>query len=225
MKSILTAILVLSASLALSQKSYDVKDFNQISLASSIKAYVSIGDNYEVTAKGDEDDLEDLEIYVKNNDLIIKRKSSWGWNWGGSKIEVNITLPEIEELSVSGSGSLKVMDKFNAGDLRLSVSGSGNMELDTDSKIVDASISGSGKIKAKGSAEEIDVKISGSGGFRGEELKATHCEAKISGSGSCEVYAVESINAKISGSGSVRYAGDPKKVNSHSSGSGKVRKI
>jgi len=225
MKSLLTGLLILVTTIGYSQKSFDVSGFDKISLSSSFKAYVNIGSEFEVTAEGDEDDLEDLEVYVKNDRLIIKRKDGWGWNWGGANITMNITLPEIEGLSVSGSGSLVVNDKFDADDLELAVSGSGKMELNTDARVVEASISGSGKIYATGTSEEIDIRISGSGDFRGEDLKVAHCEARISGSGSCEIYATESIDAKISGSGSVRYGGDPKKVNSHSSGSGKVRKI
>jgi hypothetical protein len=51
------------------------------------------------------------------------------------------------------------------------------------------------------------------------------CDIRISGSGDVEVNVKESLEANISGSGSVTYRGNPAHVNSHSSGSGKVRKM
>jgi hypothetical protein len=76
-----------------------------------------------------------------------------------------------------------------------------------------------------GKGTDLEINISGSGSVDAESLEAENCVAKISGSGKCEVNASKSIDARISGSGSVYYKGDPVKVNSHSSGSGKVKKM
>lgn len=86
-------------------------------------------------------------------------------------------------------------------------------------------MSGSGKIIASGTAKRIRTTISGSGEVRAADLEVEECEVRISGSGDVEVNVKQALDATISGSGSVSYRGNPNQVNSHSSGSGKVRKM
>jgi len=50
-------------------------------------------------------------------------------------------------------------------------------------------------------------------------------DASISGSGSVYITANQEIDERISGSGGVYYKGNPDKVSSRASGSGKVRKL
>ena len=84
-------------------------------------------------------------------------------------------------------------------------------------------ISGSGDLNLKGTADEMGMSISGSGGVHAAGLKVGVCEARISGSASCQVDASEKLNAKISGSGKITYYSQPQ-VDATVSGSGKVRK-
>ena len=99
------------------------------------------------------------------------------------------------------------------------------MELELASDDMEMRISGSGSIRLGGNAEEAEARISGSGKVKAEDLTVKVFSARISGSGSCYITATDEIEASISGSGSVYYAGDPDRVISNSSGSGKVRKM
>jgi hypothetical protein len=86
-------------------------------------------------------------------------------------------------------------------------------------------MSGSGKINASGSSDKTSISISGSGTLRGADFSTKVCKVKIAGSGDVEIKVKDELETSISGSGSVSYRGDPGKLNSHSSGSGKVRKM
>ncbi|MEJ0056462.1 MAG: DUF2807 domain-containing protein [Bacteroidota bacterium] len=105
------------------------------------------------------------------------------------------------------------------------ISGSGKVILTiTVRDQADFGVSGSGKIEASGSAKEVKTHISGSGKVYASNLEADKCDVRISGSGDVEINVKSDLDANISGSGSVTYKGNPSHVNSHSSGSGKVRK-
>ncbi len=147
-------------------------------------------------------------------------------------------------LKVSGSGSLKT-EVAISGELEADVSGSGDVEIkgtavkfDSDisgsgdvnaslkiSTEASLSIAGSGKITMNGSAKSLEVKISGSGSIRGGDFEVEKCTVKMAGSGNVEIHVKDELDVNIAGSGDVRYKGDPKKVNNHSSGSGSVRKL
>jgi len=86
-------------------------------------------------------------------------------------------------------------------------------------------MAGTGKINASGSSDNTSISISGSGTLRGADFATNICKVKIAGSGDVEISVKDELETAISGSGSVSYRGDPEKLNTHSSGSGKVRKM
>lgn len=227
-KFILPALLFFAAFSAFAQKSEirDLPTFTEIGLSTAGTVYLTQGSTQKVELKGSPETLNKIKTEVKGDRLIIKNEDS-GWFNSSSNddLEIYITVSNINSLSVSSSGKILGQNAFKTDDLALSVSGSGKIELKTDSDDLDVSISGSGKVDLTGTASILEASISGSGKVRAEDLRTKSCKVKISGSGSCEVYAEESIDARISGSGSVYYKGDPKNVNSSTSGSGKIRKM
>jgi len=143
---------------------------------------------------------------------------------GSGKLEVEVDASGAMEANVSGSGNLDV--KGNCQSLDSKVSGSGNVRIEGNiAGRANVDISGSGKIIASGTAREIKTTISGSGEVRAANLEVEKCEVRISGSGDVQINVKSELDATISGSGSVSYKGSPSQVNSHASGSGKVRKM
>jgi len=243
----------------------EVDNFTKISFGFPGKLYLKQGSPQKVELEGNRDVLEEIETEVDNGRLKIGREGKWS-NWkNDDKITVYVTVPNIEAVSVSGSGDLIGESKIRTNDLDLSVSGSGSMSLEAEARgdvqanvsgsgdmilkghfeslesdvsgsgkvVLDAAIdntadfgiSGSGKIEARGEADKVKTNISGSGRVLAADLQTKRCEVRISGSGSVEINVAEELDANISGSGSVSYRGNPKKVNSHAAGSGKIRKI
>ena len=262
----LIAILVSTSLLMAQQREVrNVDSFTKISFGFPGKLYLKQGSPQKVELEGDRDVLEEVETEVSGGRLRIGREDKW-FNWSGDdKITVYITVPNIEGVSVSGSGDIIGQTKIRTNDIDLNVSGSGSLSLeveangDVDANVsgsgdmqlkghfesfesdvsgsgrvhldaaidgaADFGISGSGKIEASGSADLVKASISGSGKVLAAELVTNRCDIRISGSGDVEINVRNELDANISGSGSVSYRGDPKKVNSNASGSGKVRKM
>lgn len=143
---------------------------------------------------------------------------------GSGSMEIEVNASGYMEANVSGSGDIRV--KGSCRSLESKVSGSGKVMIaGTISERGDMNVSGSGRIIASGTAKEIRTTISGSGEVQAADLEVEKCEVRISGSGDVEINVKQALDATISGSGSVSYRGNPSSVNSHSSGSGKVRKL
>lgn len=244
----------------------NVDSFTKISFGFPGKLYLKQGSPQKVELEGDADVLKEVETEVSGSRLKIGKEGKWfDWNHGDKKITVYITVPEIEGVSVSGSGDIIADSKIRTNDLDLNVSGSGSLTLDVEANgdvdanvsgsgdmdlkghfesfesdvsgsgrvvlsanvdgLADFGISGSGKIEAEGSADHVKANISGSGKVLAAGLETNRCDVRISGSGDVEISVKNELDANISGSGSVSYRGNPKKINSHASGSGKVRKM
>ncbi|HKL66358.1 MAG TPA: head GIN domain-containing protein [Bacteroidales bacterium] len=207
---------------AQSRQEIDADDFSGISFGVAGKLYLEQADDYSVIIEGDADLLDDIRVFVRGDRLII-RNDTW-LNFGNKKVTARVRMPVVESLSVSGSGELLATDAVNAAYLDVSVSGSGDINLDMlKADGIDCSISGSGNIELKGMAGEGDVSISGSGKYSGLDFAVGTMEVSISGSGRCKVNVEDSLEARVSGSGNVYYKGNPR-IDARISGSGKVRK-
>ncbi len=70
--------------------------------------------------------------------------------------------------------------------------------------------------------DDKKFKLMGKGPLLGLIIYSNNETTLTPGSGQAKVNASVSLNARIKGSGSIRYKGNPQKVNTHISGSGKV---
>jgi hypothetical protein len=201
----------------------DVSGFSEVGFGVSGEVIISLGTQYSVVLEGDRDYIEEIETKVVGDELRIRR-DKW-FDTGNRKVIVKITMPNLEGVSVSGSGKVTVTDPLKGGDLDIGISGSGKASLrDVALSNLECSISGSGSlnIAGEGTIDRLEINISGSGGYVGEATRVETLEAAISGSGSCDCHVTGMLKASISGSGNIRYSGNPK-IDAAVSGSGKVR--
>jgi hypothetical protein len=146
--------------------------------------------------------------------------------WVSGSGDMNIQVEATGEMEARVSGSGKMTVRGSCAELEGSVGGSGDLSLNVGkAKDAEFEIAGSGNIRASGSADVAEINISGSGKLRGADFSTRVARVRITGSGDVEIAASEEIDAQITGSGTVLYKGDPARVNSHSTGSGKVRKL
>ena len=119
-------------------------------------------------------------------------------------IEFRITADVIEELGISGAGSLETGD-LRAKDLRLRVSGAGRIATDSiEAKDVRVSVSGNGKISSdRLQAESVEIKSSGIAKVALDNIVAETFQSSFSGAGSVKAKgSVRNAELRISGTGS-----------------------
>ncbi len=203
----------------------DVTGFTKINLSISGDLHLKQGDKYEVVLQGDKESLDKIETEVSGKTLQIKTKSMMQWGNIG-KVDIYITTPNVDAISVSGSGDVIAETPINSGDLNLTISGSGTINIDNlTADELDATITGSGNMKLSGNINNSSgITITGSGNYKGDQLKGKSADVHITGSGSAKVYASEKLSTHITGSGDVYYAGRPL-VNASSTGSGKTKSM
>jgi autotransporter translocation and assembly factor TamB len=139
-----------------------------------------------------------------------------------SEFNVFITVPDLKEINVSGSGDITGRGVFRTGgDLTVMVSGSGNIDMQLECADLNSRVSGSGDIELSGQCEEADLSISGSGSIGGSDFNCKNARVQISGSGDVKLDVESYLDVSISGSGDVIYGGQPK-IKSRISGSGEI---
>ena len=216
-------------------KMLDLPSFRSIYVNSNYTVYVKQSNKQEVKVDALTEIFEISEFKVENDVLHInikrkkevKNKSLW------SKIDdikisptlkVMVSMRDVNELKVNGGGRIVGENSIASNDLKLSVTGSGSMNLDIKGRELDAEISGSGDMALKGYASELDVKMSGSGSLKGFSLELERAEANISGSGTCEINVSDNLEAEVYGSGNLKHKGATKNVVQKVYGSGSVER-
>lgn len=200
-----------------------LSDFSSISLAMDATVNITQDSFYKVEVLAQHNIADEILTTQSGQHLTIRHRNNVIIK--SSPITINITMPSLKALNVSGSGAIQLINSLGCGDLDLTVSGSGDIDIPVlDAQSVSTSISGSGKINvASGQATALNSKISGSGDLSMLNVMCDQVNTVTSGSGTTKVYAVNSLFAKISGSGDVYYRGNPS-VEVEISGSGKLIK-
>jgi len=223
---VLTAIFGLQ-SVAYSQENRTVADFTGIASGGNFNVYVSLGNTESLRLEGNQDLFKDIETEVVKGVLKIQytsKKRYWDWNSSDKKrVNIYITAKTLTNVSVGGSGDLKVEGTIKVPDFKASVSGSGNMVVDAESVNLQASVSGSGNLNLSGTAQNTELVVSGSGNLSASNFKAKTASVTVSGSGNVNVAVEKSLKAVLSGSGNIKYSGDPE-VTKTQSGSGRISK-
>lgn len=180
---------------------YQLESFNKISSTGSFDIIVRSGEQQKILITIDDNLTELIETKVDNNTLTITTKGSF---CSQSTCKFVISVPELEMVSLFGSGDVEVI----------------NLDANSFAYL----LSGSGDLKAFGKVKELELNIAGSGEIDTRELIAEDAIVHISGSGHIKVYANEYLNGHINGSGNIYYYGNPEYISSHISGSGSIKK-
>lgn len=196
-----------------------VSDFWNVQLFGSYQIYITQSENYSVSVSGEENLIPYIETRQEAGTLVIKQHDTRILH-EHSPIIIRISAPNFEKIKLSGSGYING-EALKSSDLNLSISGSGKMRINSVCNTITASISGSGDYDLSGTTHYSDFDISGSGEIHSYNLLSDSCNAKISGSGDMYVDVEKYIYAKITGSGNIHYRGNPV-INSNISGSGEI---
>ena len=181
-------------------ESRELNNFTSIILLGSIDVNIKTSESNNCVVVADDNLIPYIKTEVVNNKLNISLNESYS---SEEKLVVNINTPNYDEVSLSGSGNINILD-FKNNNLSLNISGSGN-------------------IIGNGEVETLVVKINGSGNLMSKEIKSKFATITINGSGDAEVFASDSISAKINGSGNIKYFGNPENVDSIINGSGDIK--
>ncbi|MFN8256494.1 MAG: head GIN domain-containing protein [Bacteroidales bacterium] len=201
--------------------------------------YLTRGDVQKMTIDAQENIQSNIEYYNSNGILRL------GYIQPVLKSEpviVYLTLQSITEIKNTGSGSIQTTNGFETnGQMKIEISGSGDMELNANAQSVVINIYGSGNLNLKSSTKQVEgvingsgdinltaenvewstYKINGSGNINAFPTISKSCYVETNGSGNVKVNVSEKLTVKIFGSGDVYYHRNPQ-VSATINGSGHV---
>ena len=190
-------------------RNYEVTDFNGVSTSLSATVNFTIADNYSCTVSVDENLCEYLDIYVRNNALLMgKRKEDKNTNLRATQFVIEVTAPSLDYLNLAGSGTFNALSPLNGERLEVNLAGSGDIVFykNVNTQKTELNVAGSGDLVCNElNSGKLDSNLAGSGDLRVVSGMVKEAEASVAGSGdivlTCDI---ENLNANIAGSGDIK---------------------
>ena len=186
-------------------KQFSVPDFQKIDMGGAYAISIRRGDEFKVSADGEESDVEDLTVKVENGTLIVKRKSGFNlfenrkWN----RIGVVITMPTIEELSLSGANKARVSGFDNLNKLNISISGASKTDIDVTVKELTMDLTGASKATLRGRAESANLDLTGACKLDATGMQITRADVDASGASKAQLGTIRDIRKSTSGASKI----------------------
>jgi len=183
--------------------------FDRLELGGSARVVVVQGDRDQAFIAGDDEAQKGVEVQLADRQLVIRPTGGWKI-WRNGKLFVQVEMRELRQLSVSGASDVLAPGPLRADQLKLSISGAGNVRLDQlEARQLLFTISGAGDGQLGGHVDEMALQISGKGKVVADRLQAQRARVNVSGIGNVVVWVTDELSAHISGVGSVDYFGNP----------------
>lgn len=178
-----------------------VSGFKRIEAGGAVNLSITLGGDFSVSVEADDNLLPLILTETSGDTLKISSKENFSPK---TKINVQITMPEITGLQISGASNAVVA----------------NVKGDE----IDLKASGASKIKITGEAKSVKTDASGASTIDAESLSTENAEADSSGASTIIVAPTGDLNAKASGASSVYYTGEPKNIKQDISGASSIKK-
>jgi hypothetical protein len=173
--------------------------FHELELAGGNVVTIRVGPSQSVVVHADDNLLDSVTTEVVAGRLVVGTTGTFDTR---SPMSVDVTVPSLTSLALSGSGIVTAEG--------------------VDAAALTVALPGSGVVRAAGTVDRLDVSLGGSGDAQLGDLVARDVRAAVPGSGRIVVHATQSLDASVSGSGAILYGGSPERVTKNVTGSGAV---
>ncbi len=196
-----------------------VATFTGLEVEDGIDVILSQGTSQSLTLEADENLLELIKTEVSGGVLKIYLAKNV---WERKSLKAYVTITKLSSIDVSGGGDVLSEELIEVADLKINVSGGGDLDFNTKGNTVKTEISGGGDVEMKADVKGFFVNISGGGDLE-LALSGGEMEGTISGGGDAEVSLgnkLSSFSMSISGGGDLELDGSAGEIKVNISGGG-----
>ena len=173
------------------QRTYPLRPFKSMNIGGKYDVVIKRGNQQKVVVTTDLNVFPVLRVYVSGTELNIKTKEGVSLE-GNQPIKVLIVAPDLHDMSLGGSVSLKVSD-IESQQFTLNIGGKSDCVL-------------------SGKTDYFEVNLGGLGHINAENLIANRVAINFAGTGDIRVHANKSLEINGLGSGSIQYDGNPTSI-------------
>lgn len=197
----------------------NVESFQGLQVSGRFDVYLMQGPSSGLTVIADENLHELIESRVENGVLIIRSTRSI---YNAEELKLMISAAEFEELEFSGAVELRSKETISGKNLRLSVSGAAEVEMDLDYERLSADLSGASEIILTGKVRKVRFDASGASELSLSNLEVEEMDLDCSGACEADVFVTKTLSVDASGAAEIEYRGNPVITKSDLSGAASI---
>lgn len=226
-------------------QSYSFKDFTGIDIGYAFELIVTPSSDYSVTITAGENVLKHIKVHL-NGPMLVFDIDNWTDIWWSSFYipKVNISMPVLEKLKLTGASKTTVTGFSSKHDFALNVSGASEIDLDMtvgdfiavisgashingkmSAKNSDIGLSGASHIRLSGSGGDLVLKASGASDMDLKNYPVNNASIDFSGASHASIDVSGRLDVELSGASSLDYTGIPTLGHMDISGSSSLNKV
>ena len=214
--AVFAATTLVSASAGFAEmRSFELPPFDEIEVATGIRAEISIGTGQVVRVEADDPaDFDDLVARVRNGRLELKLERGFPWrprDWFPRRREVSavIVVPEVHEIGASSGAEVTALG-IAGDDLEFETSSGASLEATgIDGEEILAEASSGASVVMSGICGELDAEVSSGARIMADALTCRRVTVEASSGASAIVNASEAVAASASSGGRIDVRGAP----------------
>jgi hypothetical protein len=179
------------------------------------------GEPQQVTVETDDNIMPVIITKVKDGELEITQEKG---SINATKLEVTITLSNIDEIDISGACTIKSIGLIKSNKLEIECSGATEAEMELECKKLDLDFSGASKGAFEGKTKDLEIEASGASKVDCENVKADVVSVDASGASKVLFSANKVINIGASGASKVIYQTEGATLQTETSGAADIQR-
>lgn len=209
-------------------RDFDYTDFNSVEISHAFTVEIVKSDTYQVQVTLNDNLFDYLDISRSGNTLIIKMNSLSSFIHTTQRVK--ISMPDLENLDISGASQGTVTGFDAAAALSLEVSGASRLDISglktlgsTDIEVSGASrltgslvttggnfrISGASTLELTGSSTGVKLEVSGASRANLPHFPIVDASATGTGASNATIDVSGSLDIELSGASRLTYSGNP----------------
>lgn len=192
-------------------QSKKVDSFNSVEISGSISAELIASDEERVEYKVTKGDAKNLIIKTTKKNLIVKTDGNW-FNGTQTSAKVKIYYKAFDDLEVSSGSSVSVKDHIMSDNFDLEVSSGSTCSVAVTADFVDIEVSSGSTLTLDGKADRSDIEVDSGSSFRAMDFSTQIADIEVSSGSTAQLEVTKSIDGEVSSGSTLRYSGEPAKV-------------
>lgn len=194
------------------QRTFELEDFSGVKLGDALQVEIIKSTAFKVYAKGEDKDINDLELKVVAGTLTGKYRTRSGSH---KQTIVQIYLPELENVDVHSATKTTIKGFFNEHDtLKVAVSAASELSMDGMLKFLELSMDGASRVVISGEVSTVHARVSGASELKAAGASTENYQVEVNGASKATLNVREKLDATVNGASELKYTGSPELVES-----------
>lgn len=185
-------------------KQFSARDFDRVEVGGAYAIEIREGKEFAVSADGEREEVDELEVRVRNGVLSIQRPNSYDFfNPRTKRLGLIITMPKLVGIDLSGANKTRITGFRDLDNLAVDLSGATNSEIEVVVDRLKLEASGASKVVLKGKSRSVDISLSGACKLDATKMDISEANVEASGASRAEFGKVDNLRKDTSGASRV----------------------